>query len=147
MFVQWKQHNKSVQNYKAYQKTFGTFTGPCFRHWLISKPKNKLFHAKIISYLEYRIEEAEREFRYLLLLYFLNWCIATVTCIRKLSFVHVAFLRAQKLNFRNESAFNWKLCKRQTSELLNHFQLMLLGVSIAETKTVKISKFLHQVYL
>ena len=84
--------------------------------------------------------KAESEWRYLLLLSFLNWCIATVTCIRKLLFVHVAFLRAQTQNFRNESAFNWKLCKRQTSELLNHFQLMLLGVSIAETKTVKISK-------
>ena len=147
MFVQWKQHNKSVQNYKAYQKTFGTFTGPCFRHWLISKLKSKLFYAKIIANLGFKIEEAESEFRYLLLLYFLNWCIATVTYLRKLLFVHVAFLRAHKQNFRNESAFNWKLCKRQTSELLNHFQLMLLGGSIAETKTVKISKFLHQVYL
>ena len=48
--------------------------------------------------------------------------------VRKLLFVHVAFLRAaQTQNFRNESAFNWKLCKRQTSEFLNHFQLMLQG--------------------
>ena len=85
-----------------------------FKSTMISKKAEKVQELEIalgqieteIKNKEYRIEEAEREFRYLLLLYFLNWCIATVTCIRKLSFVHVAFLRAQKQNFRNESAFN-----------------------------------------
>ena len=71
-----------------------------------SKLKSKVFYAKIIANLGFRIEEAESEFRYLLLLSFLNWCIATVTYTYKLFFVHVAFLRAQTQNFRNESAFN-----------------------------------------